>query len=101
MAERHVVLELDDGSTMVVVAESAGPQLVAEGEKLVSTLAGLTKPIERIARDVLEAAKRASPSKAAVELEFGVAIEQGQLVALLGKGKAEGSIKVTLEWSGD
>jgi hypothetical protein len=97
--ERKVVLDLGDGVTMVVLAEQVGPEFVAD-TKLVATLEGLTEPIERIGRSVLEAAKRAAPTKASVELGFGLAIEQGQLVALFGKGKAEATIKVTLEWAG-
>jgi hypothetical protein len=98
MAERRVVLDFDDGSALVVIDERPGAELIADSTQVVKTLTALTRPIERIAREVLEAAKQASPSRAAVELAFGVAIEQGQLVALLGKGKAEGSIKITLEW---
>jgi hypothetical protein len=98
MAEQRVSLDLGDGVRMVVVAEQVGPALVGES-KIVARLAGVTEPIERVGRNALEAAKRASPSKATVELGFGVAIEQGELVALFGKGRGEASIKVVLEWT--
>lgn len=96
--ERAVSLDLGDGTTLLVVAEQHGPQLVAD-DKLLASLDRLTEPIERMSTELLGAVKRAAPSKATVELGFGLAIEQGQLLALFGKGKGEASINVTLEWS--
>jgi hypothetical protein len=99
MAEEQAVrVDLGDGVRMVIVAEQIGPTLVADGAEIVATLEKVSGSIERIGRSVLDAAKRASPSKASVELSFGLAIEQGQLVALFGKGKAEATITVNLEW---
>jgi hypothetical protein len=97
--ERLVTLDLGDGVKMVVAAEQKGPELVSE-DKLIAKLGVVTDSIERVGRGVLNAARKAQPSKASVELGFSLAIEQGQLVALLGKGRGEASIKVTLEWAG-
>src|SRR5262249_11005772 len=44
--------------------------------------------------------KAARPSKATVELRFGVEVEAGEMTALRGGGKGEASLTVTLEWSG-
>jgi Trypsin-co-occurring domain 1 len=98
MAERLVGMDLGEGVHLVVAAEQKGPQLVSEKD-IVARLAGVTKPIERVSQDLLDTVKRVRPRKATVELSFGIAIEQGQLVALLGKGKGEASITVTFEWS--
>jgi hypothetical protein len=98
--ERRVVLDLGDGVQMVVLAEPTGPQLVADDE-VVAKLESVTGPIERVGKSVLQAAKNAMPTKASVELGFSLAIEQGHLVALFGKGRGEATIKVTLEWSAD
>src|SRR5215211_2935585 len=101
MAEQQTVrVDLGDGVTMVVVAEAVGPTLVADGGEIVSTLEKVSGSIERIGRSVLDAARKASPTRASVELSFGIALEQGQLVALFGKGKAEATITVHLEWVG-
>lgn len=102
--ERIVTVDLgtdDEGNPvfLAVAAEQVGPTLVAD-EDVVARLGALTAPIERLSREVLEALKRASPTKATVELSFGVAIESSGLVAMIGKGKGEGSITVTLEWDG-
>jgi hypothetical protein len=82
------------------VAEQQGPQLVADKD-ITARLSAVTKSIEVIGREALDAVRKATPDKATVELGFGLAVEQGQLVALLGKGRAEASITVTLEWSRD
>jgi hypothetical protein len=96
--QRRVTIDLDDDLTMVVIAEEPGPELVS-AEDVIATLGAVTGSIERVGREVLEAVKRVAPTKATVELGFGLAIEQGTLVALFGKGKGEASITVTLEWS--
>jgi Trypsin-co-occurring domain 1 len=99
MAEEHTLaVHLDDRTTMVVVAEQIGPQLIAD-EDVVGKLGKVTDSIERVSSEMLDAVKRAAPTSATVELGFSLAIEAGQLVALFGKGKGEASITVTLQWS--
>jgi Trypsin-co-occurring domain 1 len=96
--DRVLTIDLGDGMLVAVVAEESGPQLVAN-EQIEATLDKITGPVERVSREVLEAVKKATPTKATVELAFGLAVEQGQLLALFGKGKGEASLKVVLEWS--
>jgi hypothetical protein len=96
--ERLLVVKLDDGGTMVIAAEQVGSALVAD-TGIVAKLSTITSSIEHVSRDVLDAIRRAGPSKATVELGFGLAVESGQIVALFGKGKGEASIKVILEWA--
>jgi len=98
--ERTLMVELDDGGTLVIVAEQVGQSLVADVD-IVAKLSTITSAIERVCRGTLDAVRRAGPTKATVELGFGLAVEAGQLVALFGKGKGEATIKVTLEWSRD
>lgn len=96
--ERTVTVVLEDGTCMVIVAEQIGSSLVSD-DGIAAKLSSVTSSIERVSRDVLDAVKRAAPTKATIELGFGVAVEAGQLVALFGRGKGEATIKVTLEWS--
>jgi hypothetical protein len=98
--ERTLTMELDDGGTLVIVAEQVGQTLVADAG-IVAKLSTITSAIERVCHDMLDAVSRAGPSKATVELGFGLAVEAGQVVALFGKGKGEATIKITLEWSRD
>ena len=95
---RLITVQLDENTIMVVQAEQVGAALVAD-EDVVTKLGRVTESIEKVSREVLDAVKRAMPTKATVELGFSLAIEAGQLVALFGKGKGEASIAVTLEWS--
>ena len=95
---RIVTVDLGDGDKLAVCAEEIGGSLVAD-EDIVAKLQSVTGSIERVGRDLLAALKRAEPSKASVELHFGLAIESGQLIALVGKGKGEASITALLEWS--
>jgi hypothetical protein len=97
--ERIVTVDLDDGTTIAVVAEQQGPQLVSDKD-ISAQLSSITRSIEQVSRETLAAVKKVAPTKGVIELGFGLAIEQGQLVALFGKGRAEATIKVTLEWSG-
>ena len=98
MAERTVKVDLGDGVMVMVAAEQSGPQLVADKE-LLAKFSAVTDSVERVSRDVLQAIKSAKPDKATIELGFGLAIEEGKLIALFGRGKGEASINVTLEWS--
>jgi hypothetical protein len=98
MSEYPVAIELDGGGRMFIIAESFGPQQVRRGS-ISAKLSDVTAPIEHISQQVLDAVRRAGPSKATLELGFGLAIESGQVVALLGKARSEATIKVTLEWS--
>lgn len=103
MANQFIPMVVDDTGpgdeiTLMVLAEQVGPVLVADRD-VVARIGRVADSIERVSRDLLEAAKRAAPTKATVEIGFSLAIEQGQLLALLGKGKGEGSITVTLEWA--
>ncbi|KQR54061.1 hypothetical protein ASF88_04290 [Leifsonia sp. Leaf336] len=98
MADRIIAVDIGDDVKIAVAAEQRGPQLVADKD-ITARLSSVTDSIEVVAKAALDAVKKALPDKATVELSFGLAIEEGKLLALLGKGKAEASITVTLEWS--
>jgi hypothetical protein len=100
MTERIIPVDLGGDIVLAVVAEQRGPQLVADKD-ITARLTAVTKSIEVVAREALDAVRRVAPDAATVELSFSLAVEEGQLVALLGRGKAEASISVTLEWSKD
>ena len=96
---QELTVDLGDDGMLVVLAEGQEAELIADA-RLAAKLTDLTRPIEHVGRELLDAVKRVAPSKATVEIGFGLAVEQGQLVALLGKGRGEATIKVVLEWSG-
>jgi len=98
MAEKMVMVDLGDDGRLAILAEQHGPQPVGDKD-IMATLAALTGPISRVGREVLDAAKSAKPTKATVEVAFGVTVEGGQLVALFGKPKGEATVTLVLEWA--
>jgi len=109
---RTITVQLDDGTpkptlvdgeqiadvpVIAVVAEPVGGTLVSDTD-VVMRLESLTGSIETVSRSLLNAVKKVGPQHGEVEVSFGLAIEAGQLVALLGKAKGEASIRVLLGW---
>jgi hypothetical protein len=92
--------ELDDGTKIAIAAEPVGSFEVGVLD-VKGKLEEVTSAIQKVGGEVLAAVRKAEPSKATVELGFGLAIESGHVIALLGKGRGETSIKVILEWSRD
>jgi hypothetical protein len=94
---RTLTVDLGQDDVIAVVAEQIGGELVAD-EDVIARLSAVAGSIEKVSSAVLDAVRRAAPHRAEVELTFGLAIEAGQLVALLGKAKGEASIRVLLGW---
>jgi len=99
-SDNTIVVKLDDGGRMVVDATPVGGIPVAATD-IVAKLSEISDSIERVSSVMLDAVRRAGPTKATVELGFGLALETGQVVALFGKAHGDASISVTLEWSRD
>jgi len=59
----------------------------------------VTNAIEGIAVAVASSLQKVKPQKASVEFGLEVALEAGQLTALLVKGTGTSNLKITLEWS--
>jgi hypothetical protein len=60
----------------------------------------VTAAIEDIATSIATTLQNVKPSKASVEFGIEVALEAGQLTALLVKGSGTSNLKITLEWGG-
>ena len=58
----------------------------------------ITDVLEGIADSMVTTLKKIKPRKASVEFGLEVALESGQLTALLVKGSGTANLKVTLEW---
>ncbi len=54
--------------------------------------------LEGIARSLVIPLERVKPRKASVELGVEIAIEAGQITALLVKGSSTANLKIILEW---
>ena len=58
----------------------------------------VTAAIEGIAESMITTLQKVKPQKASVEFGLEVALEAGQLTALLVKGSGTSNLKITLEW---
>ncbi len=75
---------------------------VLSGEEDVSfrvqSFQGVIDAIESIASAMDTALKKVQPDKASVEFGLEMAIESGELTALLVKGSGTANLKISLEW---
>jgi Trypsin-co-occurring domain 1 len=87
---------LANGMTMYIQATMLG------GEEEVAftspSFKGVTDTIAGIAESVVETFQKVKPKKASVEFGLEVALEAGQLTALLVKGSGTSHLQITLEW---
>lgn len=89
-----VVSVLDmDGSTKGL---TQGETKIAGG---LPNLSDALKGVDDFTSGLRKALSKVAPDKTTVEISIGFAMESGKLTALFLDGKAEGSIKVTLEWA--
>ena len=61
----------------------------------------VAKGVEGLCLSLGAVLKKVAPTKASIEFSVGITAKSGKLTALLLDGAAEGSIKVSLEWSAD
>ncbi|MBD2107675.1 CU044_2847 family protein [Nodosilinea sp. FACHB-13] len=88
---------LEDGTIVKVeVAATGGRQDVAGGQ--IPNLKDVGKAIEGIVEAVAAPIQKAMPSKATVKFGVDIAVEPGQLTALLVKGGGNATLEITLEW---
>ncbi len=81
--------DLDEGGQ---VAEKVGWKETFDLGEVSGTREGITRAI----RSGLE---KVAPSKTTVELGIQLAVKNGKLTGLIVEGKADASLKVTLEWA--
>lgn len=88
--------KLSDGTIIYVQAQTFG------GEQQVSahlpSFDEVTHAISGIAKPLVKMLEEIKPRKATLEFGVEIALESGQLTALLVKGSGDTSLKITLEW---
>jgi hypothetical protein len=99
MASRTAVLPviLEDGTVVQIEATALGGEEDVGFHAL--SFQGVTDAIESIAATVAGMLKNIKPHKGSVEFGIEVAVESGQLTALLVKGAGTANLKITLEWA--
>jgi len=93
-----VKVQLDNGAVVhIETAMLGGDEEVAFGLPQFDAIGPI---VEGIAGSVEKMLCHVKPSKASVEFGLELALETGQLTALLVKGSGTSSMKITLEWGG-
>ena len=98
LVQQPGVIPVDiDGQTVLVEASLIGgeEEIAAFG---IPSFGGFGSAVRKIAGEITKVLKEISPDKASVEFAVDLAVEAGQLTALLVSGSASGSLKITLEW---
>lgn len=88
---------LPSGSDILIEAEVGGRELVAAGAAF--DFEQLTHVLGEVAGLVAGAIDKARPTEAQVEIGLDASLEGGKLTALLVKGVASATLKVTLKWT--
>ncbi|UJB70619.1 hypothetical protein HRE53_05955 [Acaryochloris sp. 'Moss Beach'] len=98
-SERTEVIKASLGNGSIVqiqISATGGRQDVAGGK--IPDLKDVGRAIEGIVDAVATPINKAMPSKATVKFGIDIAVEPGQLTALLVKGGGNATLEVTLEW---
>jgi hypothetical protein len=88
--------KLANGSTIYIEVTSLGGEV--DVARSIPSFEGVTEAIEGIAGTLKESLDRVKPRKASLEFGLEVAMESGQLTALLVKGSGTAHLTITLEW---
>ncbi len=96
-------LELSDGEVIKVAVERVpgqGQEVTRSGRKTVrGKLDESLSRVKTIAKDLKTALNEAKPDKTKVEFGVDFSVEASGLSALIAKGSAKASFKITLEWN--
>jgi len=96
MTHQIIPVDIENTTILVELSGSAGEREIAGG--IHPSFSNVTKAITSVAKEIAGAIESAKPKKASVEFGCDLAIESGQLTALIVKGSGTASLKVTLEW---
>src|SRR5262245_50222299 len=97
--EKIIHVELSDGTQVAMRATVLNPEQPVAAFDKVLPFTQVTEIITGVAGELATALRTVKPDKASVEFGIEVAIETGQLTALLVQGTSTANLKITLEWS--
>lgn len=93
-----VLVRSGEAEFWVRVDDAGGPSPIGLGDAL--SFEGVRKTVEEIGSQLSTAWDRVKPSEAVVEFGLMLTAKSGKLTGLIVDGEGEGSLKVTLTWSG-
>jgi hypothetical protein len=96
---RAVRVRFDDGVEIFVRATPLGGEQDVVSIKKALSFSKVTECIESTVRALESTLRKVKPDKATAEFGVELAIESGQLSALIAQGSATASLVISLEWS--
>ena len=91
-----IPIKLPGGTIIKVEVEQTGREDVAFDVK---PFKQVTDALEEITKALAETLQKAKPDKASVKFGLELAVESGQLTAVIVKGSGKANLEITLEWS--
>jgi hypothetical protein len=93
---QSVPVKLKDGTVVYIEATSTGREDVAFNLK---SFGQVTEALEGISRSLVQSLEKVEPDKASVKFGLELAIESGNLTAVIVKGSGKANLEITLEWN--
>ena len=93
---QQVPVQLDNGAVIKIEVAQMGREDVAFDLK---PFKQVTNAIEGITQAFAETWQKTKPNKASVKFGMELAIDSGQLTAVIVKGSGKANLEITLEWS--
>lgn len=96
-----ITLKLSDGSVVSVEATGIGETQISPTSTLpFSEMKAIIKSLTAdIASTMQEVKQVVQPDKMSIKIGLEVAVESGQLTALLVKGSGKGNLEISMEWN--
>jgi Trypsin-co-occurring domain 1 len=93
---QEVPVQLDNGAVIKIEVAQTGREDVAFDLK---SFKPVTDALEGVTKALSETLEKTKPNKATIKFGMELAIESGQLTAVIVKGSSKANLEVTLEWS--
>ena len=95
-----IAVELFDGTTVKVEVTPIGEQQVTFQSRPFKEIASAIKSIAQEVSTTLHGIHQdVKPDKISVKVGIEIAIESGQLTALIAKGSSKANLEISMEWS--
>ncbi|GAB1817715.1 CU044_2847 family protein [Herbidospora sp. RD11066] len=98
---RLVRLTAADGTLLYVEARDLDPtdeEQELSGSPITAAVDDIGKAMGSFIEDLKVTFSKSGAAKCSVEFGCEIAVETGKIVAVIGKGSAKSTLKVTLEW---
>jgi Trypsin-co-occurring domain 1 len=95
LQSKMIAVELADGTNVRVEATQIGDRKINFHAR---PFEEVTSAIESLTKEIAEALHKVKPDRASVKFGIDIAVESGQLTAVLVKGSHSANLEITLEW---